>query len=132
MNELVPSNNESLGSIEISPEVIQVIAGYAVRDVKGVFGMGNSGMMDDLSQWLGRSTFRKGVRVEIGDKVNIEVSLSVHYGVSMPEVGRTVQDRVKASVEMMTGLEVDEVKVKIEDVKFTIPTDKEDRLSEPN
>lgn len=125
MDEIIMSE-ESLGKIEISPEVIQVIAGYAVKDIEGVFGLGHTGVIDDISNWLGRNNFRKGVRVELGEKVDIEVSLIINYGVSLPEVGHKVQEKVKSSVEMMTGLEVGFVRVCIEDVKFA-HGDKEDK-----
>lgn len=122
-------SEESLGKIEISPEVIQVIAGYAVKDIEGVFGLGHTGVIDDITNWLGRNNFRKGVRVELGEQVEIEISLVVNYGASLPEVGRIVQEKVKTSVEMMTGLEVGQVRVRVEDVKFSTG-DKEDKSPE--
>ena len=40
-------------------------------------------------------------------------SLDLKYGVSLPEVCANVQEKVKSSIELMTGLSVDEVNVRI-------------------
>ncbi|MEN9405815.1 MAG: hypothetical protein RLZ12_99 [Bacillota bacterium] len=129
VDEIVMNENTGLGKIEISPEVIQVIAGYAVKDIPGVVGLGSGSVMGDISSWLGRSNFRKGVRVELGERVEIEVSLVVSYGFALPKVGRQVQEKVKSSVEMMTGLEVEQVLVRVEDVKL-MQGEQEDKLLE--
>ncbi|MBV9821589.1 MAG: Asp23/Gls24 family envelope stress response protein, partial [Actinobacteria bacterium] len=45
----------------------------------------------------------------------------VEYGVSIADLGRSIQRNVKQSVERMTGLEVVEVNVNVDDVY--LPTD---------
>ena len=47
------------------------------------------------------------------EKVTIELALELKYGVSLPKVCKNVQEKVKSSVEMMTGLTVDEVNIRI-------------------
>ena len=46
------------------------------------------------------------------------LDLNEFHGVSIPDISREVQDRVKKSIETMTGLEVAEVNVKIVNVQM--------------
>jgi uncharacterized alkaline shock family protein YloU len=106
-----------LGKIEIAPEVIQIIAGLAVVQVDGVAGM-SGGVVDDISQFLGRKNPRQGIRVEFEEGLSIEVSILVKFGSYIPDVGKAVQEQVKHAVETMTGLQVEKVNVRVEGVKF--------------
>jgi uncharacterized alkaline shock family protein YloU len=106
-----------LGKIEIAPEVIQIIAGLAVVQVDGVAGM-SGGVVDDISQFLGRKNPRQGIRVEFEEGLSIEVSILVKFGSYIPDVGKAVQEQVKNAVETMTGLLVEKVNVRVEAVKF--------------
>lgn len=49
-------------------------------------------------------------------KVNVDLALTIDYGYSVPEVSLDVQERVKSSIESMTGIEVGEVNIRVEDV----------------
>jgi uncharacterized alkaline shock family protein YloU len=55
------------------------------------------------------------VNLEDG-KVNVDLALTIDYGYSVPEVSLDVQERVKSSIESMTGIEVGEVNIRVEDV----------------
>ena len=57
------------------------------------------------------------VVVENG-KVYIKLDVIVHYGCSVGEVAKNVQQRVKSTVENMTGLKVSTVDVKIAEVNI--------------
>lgn len=117
MNEEYKVNE--LGKIEISPEVIQIISGLSATQVEGVIGM--SGGIKDLNELLGKKNLRKGIRVDINDFTKIELSIIVEYGCRLPEVGRNVQEAVKSAVEMMTGLTIDQVIVRIDGIKYPQP-----------
>ena len=59
----------------------------------------------------------KGIRVEVqGGTANVDVALNISYGYAIPEVSSKVQERVKAAIENMTGLEVDVVNIRIASV----------------
>jgi uncharacterized alkaline shock family protein YloU len=51
----------------------------------------------------------------------------VDYGVSIVEVARAVRENVVAAVERMTGLEVVEVNVAVDDVKLPDEEDEEEQ-----
>lgn len=102
-----------LGKIEIAPEVIRAIAGLAAGQVEGVVGLGGGGVVADLTQLLGMKNEGKNIRVELGEKTVIDVPITLLYGHQIPEVGLAVQERVKEKVETLTGLNIDQVNVRI-------------------
>ena len=55
-----------------------------------------------------------GVKVVVENHhVRVNLALELDYGVSIPEISKKVQDRVKAAIENMTGLKVREVNVRV-------------------
>ena len=59
----------------------------------------------------------KGIKVDVGEKsVKIDVNIIVEYGSRIPDVAFEIQNRVKKSVESMTGLKVNEVNVHVQGV----------------
>jgi uncharacterized alkaline shock family protein YloU len=59
----------------------------------------------------------QGVGVEVGEtEAAVDLDIVVEYGVSIAELGRSIQRNVKQSVERMTGLRVVEVNVAVDDV----------------
>ncbi|GMQ64121.1 MULTISPECIES: Asp23/Gls24 family envelope stress response protein [Vallitalea] len=104
---------DKVGEVHIADEVIAIIAGLAATEVEGVAGMvGN--FTGDLVEMLGKKNLAKGVLVDVGEKdVSLELSLIVDFGSSIPEVTNNVQEKVKNAVETMTGLEVDEINIRV-------------------
>ncbi len=104
---------DKVGEVHIADEVIAIIAGLAATEVEGVAGMvGN--FTGGLVEMLGKKNLAKGVNVEVGDKeVSLDLAIIVEFGSSIPDVTVSVQDKVKNAVETMTGLEVDEVNIRV-------------------
>ena len=116
--------------IEISNDVIAVIAGVAVSEVQGVASMSGSfagGISEVLS---GKKNMAKGIKVEkTEDVVKIDVNIIVEYGSRIPDVAFEIQNRVKKAVEGMTGLKVEEVNVHVQGVNTEF-TKKEELIKE--
>ena len=108
--------NEAEG-IKISNDVIAVIAGVAASEVPGVATMAG-GLTGGLTEALkGKKNLAKGIKVEATEKTaNIDVNIIVAYGSRIPDVAFEIQNRVKKSVESMTGLKVNEVNVHVQGV----------------
>ncbi|MBP1759979.1 MAG: hypothetical protein H6Q63_896 [Firmicutes bacterium] len=122
--------DNSLGSIRIADEVVEVIAGLAASEVEGVVGM-SGGLVGDLANMLGRNkNLSKGVKVEVGEhEVAVDLFIVVEYGVSIPDVALSVQEAVKDAIESMTGLKVVEANVHVQGVNFRpLPETKEEDL----
>lgn len=115
--ELETATEQESDGIEIANEVVAVIAGKAVSEVQGVAGMAG-GFAGGISEVLsGKKNLAKGIKVEVTDKeAKIDVNIIVEYGSRIPDVAFEIQNRVKKSVEGMTGLKVEEVNVHIQGV----------------
>ncbi len=113
-NEIEEGNN----GIKIANDVISVIAGVAVSEVQGVASMAG-GFAGGISQvFSGKKNLSRGIKVEADEKeVKIDVNIIVEYGTRIPDVAYEIQNRVKKSVENMTGLKVAEVNVHVQGVK---------------
>ena len=102
-----------LGEVQIADEVVATIAGLAATEVEGVASMAGN-ITNELISKLGVKNLSKGVKLELNeDEVSISLSLNMTYGYNIPEVSEMVQDRVKNTVENMTGLHVIDVNVSI-------------------
>lgn len=114
--------NTDDGKISVAQSVVQKIAGIACREISGVHGMGTTGTraFGAIRERIPGSSgpnVAQGVGVEVGEKqAAIDLDIVVEYGVSIADLGRSVQRNVKQSVERMTGLEVVEVNVSVDDV----------------
>lgn len=127
INEIEEENSDS--GVEISDEVVAVIAGVAVSDVQGVAGMAKGfagGITEALS---GKKNLAKGIKVEVaGKETRIDVNIIVEYGSRIPDVAFEIQSRIKKSVNEMTGLEVVSVNVHVQGVQT--PQEKNIKIEE--
>ncbi|MCI5621208.1 MAG: Asp23/Gls24 family envelope stress response protein [Lachnospiraceae bacterium] len=104
---------DNLGQVHIADEVVAIIAGLAATEVEGVASMAGN-ITNELVSRLGMKNLSKGVKVDvIEDIVDVEVSLNIAYGYSIPDVSAKVQEKVKSAIETMTGLSVAMVNVRI-------------------
>ncbi|ANU51529.1 Asp23/Gls24 family envelope stress response protein [Limosilactobacillus reuteri] len=125
---VLSSEDKSLGTIQISPRVLEIIAGIAASEIDGVSKMYGS-FANSVSELLGRSDRRRGVKLSSNDeKLSLDVDVYVEYGVSVPKVAAMIQDKVKQQITLMTDLKVKEVNVHIKG----IVTSKEDQQVDPN
>jgi len=108
-----------LGKLVLSEEAIATIAGAAATECYGVVGMAGRKMTDGISELLGRENLAKGVSVSIdGDEVYIDLYVIIGYGVKISEVARMVVDKVRYTVENITGLKVKKVTVNVESIRL--------------
>lgn len=104
------------GTVTVTENVVAIIAAYAATDVDGVAAMAG-GLSTELLTKAGLSTLSKGIRVNIvGDEISIDAAITVAYGASIPKVSAAVQDKIKLSLETMTGLNVTGVNIRIANV----------------
>ena len=130
--EITENEEGSNDGIKIANDVVAVIAGVAVSEVPGVASM-SGGFAGGITEVLsGKKSLTKGIKVEAEDKeVKIDVNIIVEYGSRIPDVAFEIQNRVKKSVESMTGLKVVEVNVHVQGVKTERETD-DDKNNENN
>ena len=107
----VLKEDEKLGAVQIADDVVAMIASLAAAEVEGVSALvGN--ITNELMSRVGMKKLTKGVKVEVVDGVVIE------YGHNIPQTSRNVQNKVKAAIENMTGLEVADINIRIAGVNM--------------
>ena len=120
---------DEVGSVRIADEVISIIAGLAATEIQGVAGM-SGGLAGGIAELLGKKNLSKGVKVHIGEKqVAIDLYVIMEYGVSIPDIAIKIQEKVKESVENMSGMQVMEINIHVEGIS-TIEKIKENQTKD--
>lgn len=123
LEEEIKTENEG---IQISEDVVAVIAGVAVSEVSGVAGMAGGFAGGITEVFSGKKNLAKGIKVDVTEKeTKIDVNIIVEYGSRIPDVAFEIQKRVKTAVESMTGLKVEEVNVHVQGVDTDVVKDDE-------
>ena len=116
MENTINPEIEENGNVNIADEVVSIIASLAAAEVKGVASMGST-ISGGFAELLGKKNLSKGVRVTILEGVvTVDLSLNIEYGRNILETSKKVQEKVKAAIENMTGLEVADVNIHIASV----------------
>jgi uncharacterized alkaline shock family protein YloU len=116
----------SQGTTTIADGVVQKIAGLAAREVSGVHALGGGaarafGSLRDRIPGATQSV-GQGVSVEVGEKqAAVDLDVVTEYGAPIAEVARSIRRNVISAVEGMTGLQVTEVNIAVNDIH--LPTD---------
>ena len=108
--------SDQLGEVKIADEVVAIIAGLAATEVEGVSSLAGN-ITNEIVSRLGMKNLSKGILVEVlDDEVKVDVAINIDYGYSIPDVSSKVQEKVKSTIENMTGLTVAVVNVRIASV----------------
>ncbi len=107
------------GQITYANEVIATIVTVATTEVEGISGIAGAGSSTISGILAKGSKTPRSVRVDmVGEDVNVDVSVTVDYGMPIQKVGRNAQENVRKSIESMTGLHVDKVDLHVVGVSF--------------
>lgn len=105
-----------VSKLSIDDNVVEKIAAIASNEVDGVLDMSGN-IFNSISGTFGSDNLTKGVSAEVGDKqAAIDLKVILEYGASAPKVFAKLKNTIKEQVELMTGLEVVEVNVRVTDV----------------
>ncbi|HKE99447.1 MAG TPA: Asp23/Gls24 family envelope stress response protein [Actinomycetes bacterium] len=126
------------GRTKIADAVVAKIAALAAREIPGVHSLGQG-----LARTLGaplrarpaggeQPAEARGVSVEVGEsQCAVDIDLVTFYGQSIVEVAGAVRRNVVARIESMTGLEVTEVNITIDDLHVEAEGEEEQAALEP-
>ena len=104
------------GQIQISDEVIAIIAGTAAVETE-VVSLLSSAAVNTVKGFFGKKNQSKGVKVTVEESnALVEVEISVKFGINIKNACEEVQQKVKNAVETMTGLTVTGVNVIVSEV----------------
>ncbi|WP_436787631.1 Asp23/Gls24 family envelope stress response protein [Yinghuangia sp. YIM S10712] len=116
------------GRTAIADSVVAKVSGVAAREVTGVYALGKgvARAFASVRQRVpgGKPNVAQGVSVEVGERqCAVDLTLIVEYGVAIAEVAADVRENVIDAVERMTGLEVVEVNISVDDIHIESPED---------
>ena len=111
----------SQGKTTIADTVVSKIAGLSAREVHGVYDLGGgaSRLVGQLRERIPGATTNhaQGVSVEVGEKqAAVDIDIVAEYGVAIADLAAGIRRNVIAAIEKMTGLEVTEVNITVNDV----------------
>lgn len=125
------------GKTSIADSVVAKIAGIAAREIAGVHNMGSGtartvgALKERFGPGASKPAVSQGVSVEVGERqAAVDLDLVVEYGVPIVDLSRAVRNNVTSSIERMTGLEVTEVNVFVDDIY--IPNQEDDAPRPPD
>ncbi|MFP3900355.1 MAG: Asp23/Gls24 family envelope stress response protein [Acidimicrobiia bacterium] len=111
------------GRTSIADTVVAKVAGIACREVPGVHDMGVSvsrafgALKERMPVGGSEPSPTQGVHVEVGERqAAVDLDIVVEYGASIVDVAQSIRQNVIGRIEGMTGLEVPEVNVSVDDV----------------
>ena len=121
--------DSDLGTTTIQDSVVTAIVGIAAEEVDGVsMSHGGVRLPGDASPTVGEfvdnitggGSRTRGLTVDVGERQTAaDITVNVDYGHSIPKLTEAVRERVIERVQNLTGLEVTEVNIQVNDV--TLP-----------
>lgn len=122
--------NTHQNTLTFEDQVIKKIAGIAANEIKGILSMSGGFMSGLTDRFRSTEDITKGINAEVGEKqVALDLKVIVEYRKNAPAIFSETVNNVKKSVHDMTGLEVVEVNMHVEDVmtrsEFEAKTDRD-------
>ena len=109
-----------LGTVTLSEDLIAIIAGTAAVENYGIVAMNSKKAADAILQLVGSENMKRGVEANIlsdSATVDIDLHVTVMYGVSLPAVAQNAISNVKYRVEELTGLTVRNINIYVESIR---------------
>ena len=108
-----------LGLIQVTDDVLLMIAGYSALECYGIVAMASKRASDGWVELLGRENLSRGVRIRATgeDQVDVDLYIIVEYGVSIAAVANTIIETVRYKIENLAGIRVGQVNIFIESIR---------------
>lgn len=107
-----------LGFVEYAEDVLAAIAGTATMECYGVVGMASKRTTDGLWELLKRENLTKGIKIiSDGEDIAADVFIIVEYGTKISVIANNIIQKVKYTLEGLTGLKVSKVTVFVQGIR---------------
>lgn len=98
-------------------QVVKKIAGIAVSEIPGILGLSGNAITNLTDKFTNGNNPTKGISAEVGTKqVAIDLDVIGEYGKNIAQVFDTATKKVSEEVKNMTGLDVIEFNMNVDDV----------------
>ena len=98
-------------------QVVKKIAGIAVSEIPGILGLSGNAITNLTDKFTNGSNPTKGISAEVGTKqVAIDLDVIGEYGKNIAQIFEAATKKVAAEVKNMTGLDVVEFNMNVDDV----------------
>jgi uncharacterized alkaline shock family protein YloU len=121
-------------SVTVSADTIALIASKAAQGVDGILAL-DAGFSGGVAEALGRKDAKApradkepktqrapkapGVKISVGDnEITLSINVVTAFGARIPEVAWNLQERVKNSIEELTGIRAIKVNVLVTGVRM--------------
>lgn len=113
-NKQYVTQQQELGTVQISEDVIATIIANAINEVEGVVGL-SAKPGSDIADMIGKKNWGKGMKITIGqdNDLSIDCNVNVGYGQSVVSVAKAVQQAVTNALESTANLKVATVNVNV-------------------
>lgn len=112
-------NEERMGTVRISPQVLATIARLTTLAVPGVGRMYRD-LTSDVDRFFKGKVATDGVRIEVADNaVAVDIYVVAKPHTNLYELGRKIQTDVSRAITEMVGMPVISVDVHIEEIETT-------------
>jgi uncharacterized alkaline shock family protein YloU len=110
---------ESIGRIEIAPEVLTTIVQHTALGVDGVNRL--TSVPADVGRLFRRAFRSDGVLLNFHDhNLTFDIYVFMDPHVNVLETSKAIQEAVLEAIDKMVGVPVDEVNVHVEDVVYAL------------
>jgi len=121
--ETAQSGEDTLGRVQLAPEVLEVIVGIATMEVNGVANT-RGNFASGVAEKFGKVMHGKGVKIAfLEEGLVVDVYCVIQYGYSVRDVAVEIQQQVRHAILHMTSLEMKEVNVHITGIEFEAETE---------
>jgi uncharacterized alkaline shock family protein YloU len=108
---------QSIGRIEVAPEVLTAIARYVALDVEGVCKM--APVPAHMARFFRRAIRQDGVLLDYSDgKLHFDIYVIMDPHVNVLQASRKLQAAVIEAIDKMVSLPVNAVNIHVEDVVY--------------
>lgn len=110
---------ESIGRIEVAPDVLVTIAHHTTLSVEGVHKM--APIPAEVGHLFRRAFRQDGVLLDYTDgKLAFDIYVLMDPHVNVLEASRTIQSAIVEAMDTMVGISVEAVNVHVEDVVYAL------------
>ena len=108
------------GGISVSSKFISEIAANVAESCYGVVGMAARNKADGIVSLLKGESKGRGIKVtEDNNKAVVELHIIVEFGVNINSICKSIANRVRYTLETVTGIPVRSVNIRVEGIRVS-------------